>query len=90
MEKINSEWVCCPVCGNKTRDKIRKDTVLVHYPLYCPKCKRETLINAKKLHITVIKEPDAQTQSRGTCEIFHRSSALSFSDSVYQSAQSAI
>ena len=25
MEKINSEWVCCPVCGNKTRDKIRKD-----------------------------------------------------------------
>ena len=29
MEKINSEWVCCPVCGNKTRDKIRKDTVLV-------------------------------------------------------------
>ena len=32
MEKINSEWVCCPVCGNKTRDKIRKDTVLVHYP----------------------------------------------------------
>ena len=64
MEKINSEWVCCPVCGNKTRDKIRKDTVLVHYPLYCPECKRETLINAKKLHITVIKEPDAQTQSR--------------------------
>ena len=62
MEKINSEWVCCPVCGNKTRDKIRKDTVLVHYPLYCPKCKRETLINAKKLHITVIKEPDAQTR----------------------------
>ena len=49
MEKINSEWVCCPVCGNKTRDKIRKDTVLVHYPLYCPKCKRETLINAKKI-----------------------------------------
>ena len=64
MEKIKSECVCGPVWGNKTRDNIRKDTVLVHYPLYCPKCKRETLINAKKLHITVIKEPDAQTQSR--------------------------
>ena len=37
----------------------REDTVLKNYPLYCPKCKKETLINAKKLHITVIKEPDA-------------------------------
>lgn len=27
--------------------------------LYCPKCKQETLIKAKELHITVIKEPDA-------------------------------
>ena len=57
-------WRFCPVCGNKTRDKIRKDTVLVHYPLYCPKCKRETLINVKQLNTSVIKEPDAQTQSR--------------------------
>ena len=31
---------------------------------YCPKCKQETLINAYKLNISVIKEPDAQTQSR--------------------------
>ena len=30
-----------------------------NYPLYCPKCKQETLINAKELHITVIREPDA-------------------------------
>ena len=43
---------------------LREDTVLKNYPLYCPKCKQETLINAKELHITVIKEPDAQTQSR--------------------------
>ncbi|WP_438938923.1 cysteine-rich KTR domain-containing protein [Blautia schinkii] len=35
------------------------DTVLINYPLYCPKCKQETLIKAKELHITVIKEPDA-------------------------------
>ncbi len=63
---INSriEWVRCPVCGSKTRNRIREDTVLINYPLYCPKCKQETLIEAKKLKITVIKEPDAQTQSR--------------------------
>ena len=62
--QIKIEWIICPICGNKTRDRLRKDTVLKNYPLYCPKCKRETLINAKELYITVIKEPDAQTQSR--------------------------
>ncbi|MFQ7627383.1 cysteine-rich KTR domain-containing protein [Monoglobus pectinilyticus] len=54
----------CPVCGNKTRVKIRIDTELKNFPLYCPKCRQETLINVKQLNISVIKEPDAQTQSR--------------------------
>ena len=64
-EKIMTQkWILCPVCGSKTRDRLREDTVLINYPLYCPKCKQETLINAKELHITVITEPDAQTQSR--------------------------
>ncbi len=62
MEK--ADWIRCPICGNKTRDRLREDTVLINYPLYCPKCKQETLIEAKHLHITVIKEPGAQTQSR--------------------------
>ena len=59
-----TEWIRCPVCKNKTRVQIRKDTELKNFPLYCPKCKRESLIEAKNLYITVIKEPDAQTQSR--------------------------
>ena len=62
MEK--AEWILCPVCGNKTRDRIREDTVLINYPLYCPKCRQESLIQAKQLQIKVIKEPDAKTQSR--------------------------
>ncbi len=28
----NLEWIYCPVCGNKTRDRLRKDTVLKNYP----------------------------------------------------------
>ena len=64
MKKIKIDWILCPVCGNKTRDKIRGDTVLKNYPLYCPKCKQETLIVATNLQVTVIKEPDAKTQSR--------------------------
>lgn len=38
------EWILCPFCGSKTRLKIRYDTVLENFPLYCPKCKHETLI----------------------------------------------
>ena len=53
------EWLRCPVCGNKTRNRVREDTVLKNYPLYCPKCKREMLINVKQLNISVITEPDA-------------------------------
>ena len=58
------EWVYCPLCGNKTRNKIREDTILKNYPLYCPKCRQETLIEVTNLRMTVIAEPDAQTQSR--------------------------
>lgn len=61
---IPEEWILCPVCGSKTRDKIRADTVLINYPLYCPKCKRNSLITAKDMKITVIKETDAQAQDR--------------------------
>jgi len=55
----NAEWLLCPVCGGKTRLKIREDTELKNFPLYCPKCRREILIKAKNLQIKVIKEPDA-------------------------------
>ena len=59
-----SSWLLCPVCRNKTRLKIRTDTVLQNFPLYCPKCKHETLVNVSQSNISVINEPDAQTQSR--------------------------
>lgn len=52
-------WVPCPICNGKTRTKVRKDTVLEHFLLYCPKCRRETLIDLKGQHITIVTEPDA-------------------------------
>ena len=58
------QWILCPVCGNKTRLKIREDTELINFPLFCPKCKQESLINIKEFNMTVIIEPDAKTQSR--------------------------
>ncbi len=54
-----TKWLLCPLCGNKTRNKIREDTILKNYPLYCPKCKQEVMIEVKDLKVTIIKEPDA-------------------------------
>ena len=61
---VKIEWALCPICKNKTRLRIREDTELKNFPLYCPKCKQETLINVIQLNMSVIKEPDAKTQSR--------------------------
>ncbi|WP_425322390.1 cysteine-rich KTR domain-containing protein [Bacillus cytotoxicus] len=35
-----------------------------YLPLYCPKCKQESLINIEKFNMSIIKEPDAKKQSR--------------------------
>lgn len=41
-------WVLCPICNNMTRTKVREDTELIKFPLFCPKCKTETLINMRR------------------------------------------
>ena len=46
MSKI--EWLLCPVCKSKTRIKLRPDTVLENFPLFCPKCRQETLIGVSR------------------------------------------
>lgn len=56
---MDAQWVICPICKNKTRLKIRKDTVLKNYPLFCPKCKQESLIDAEEMKVSVVREPDA-------------------------------
>lgn len=51
--KEDSLWIYCPVCGGKTRTKVCKETVLVKFPLYCPKCKKEVKIDVVQLKIVV-------------------------------------
>lgn len=55
---IHEEWLLCPICSSKTRTKIRVDTILVNFPLFCPRCKKETIINAEQLNMSApgIKE----------------------------------
>ena len=47
---VDEEWLLCPVCNSKTRIRLREDTVLENFPLYCPKCKHETLIAVHQLN----------------------------------------
>jgi len=60
---IDSQWILRPICNSKTRIRIQADTAFRNFPLYCPKCKHEILIDANNFKITVIKEPDAKMQS---------------------------
>ncbi|WP_281672593.1 cysteine-rich KTR domain-containing protein [Pseudoramibacter alactolyticus] len=57
-------WILCPICEGRTRVKVRDDAELKRVPLFCPKCKKETVIDLKQGNITIIKEPDAKTKSR--------------------------
>ena len=63
IEVSKYDWIMCPVCRNKTRTKISVNTVLENFPLFCPKCKQESIISVKQLKISVIKEPDARRRA---------------------------
>ena len=61
MEDEEKQWVLCPCCGAKTRLQIFRETELKALPLFCPKCRRESIINAKNFIIET-RQPDARTQ----------------------------
>ena len=52
-------WLLCPVCGGKTRTKVQEDTVLVNFPLFCPKCRTVTRVCYEKGILVLSEEPDA-------------------------------
>ena len=54
-DSANTKWVLCPVCGNKIRTKVYDDTMVLNFPLYCPKCKKEVRVDIVQLKITVSK-----------------------------------
>ncbi|MCL2222187.1 MAG: cysteine-rich KTR domain-containing protein [Oscillospiraceae bacterium] len=66
MDNENECWLLCPICTSKTRIRVRSDTVLVNFALYCPKCKHETIINVENMNMSIVKEPDALMRSQTT------------------------
>lgn len=60
MEEVNSTcWIKCPFCDGETKTKVYPDTVLINFPLYCPRCNRETKVNVAQLKMVISNEPDA-------------------------------
>lgn len=58
-EQDAAKWIRCPHCGTNTRTKVYPDTVLLKCPVFCKKCRRETIVNVIKLKMTIESdEPD--------------------------------
>ena len=70
-------WIRCPLCGNKTRLKIREDTELKNFPLFCPKCKLETIINVSKYKTVTFGNVDVRIERKKTVlETYHKALQL--------------
>ncbi|MGM9628919.1 MAG: cysteine-rich KTR domain-containing protein [Faecousia sp.] len=50
-----SFWIHCPACGAKTRTRVYVNTVLIKFPLFCPKCKKEIFIDVVQLKMVPSK-----------------------------------
>lgn len=57
-------WIHCPQCKCRTRTKIKRQTILKNFPIFCPKCKHECLIDAEEMNIKLSVEPNVMLQSR--------------------------
>lgn len=42
---VREKWIYCPICNNKTRIKIRKETTAENLPVFCPKCKIQSILD---------------------------------------------
>ena len=55
MGNKESLWIQCPVCNGKTRTKVYDETVLIKFPIYCPRCKKETMVDVVQLKMVLSK-----------------------------------
>lgn len=55
-KNVIEKWVLCPICGGKTRTKIRPDTEAKNLIVFCPKCKRETVMDIKDMESRAVGE----------------------------------
>ena len=59
MRTNENGFLLCPRCRRKTAVKVRSDTELKRFPLYCKQCKQETVIDYRSAGAT---EPEPEHQ----------------------------
>jgi len=64
------DLVRCPICHGKTRTRVLADTVLVNFPLFCPKCKETSIVDIRDNRIMLL-----QRENKTTAELLIRSPA---------------
>lgn len=48
-----------PYLRRKNAARLLQRTVLLDFPLFCPKCRHESIINARNFQIEKVNQPDA-------------------------------
>jgi hypothetical protein len=48
LETNEKRFILCPVCRRSTKVKANPDTELKRFPLYCPWCKEEYIVDKAK------------------------------------------
>ena len=61
---IEKRWLHCPICNGKTRVMVGKNTVLCFFPLYCPRCKNETVINVACFNMLIDESNRGTTRAK--------------------------
>ena len=57
-------FIICPICKSKTRQKATKETYLKNFPLFCPKCKCQSIIDLIEGEVTVKETAYRQIKDR--------------------------
>ena len=52
-------WVHCPACARKTKTKVKLNTVMKYFPLYCSQCGQEITVDIEQMKLQLYCEPDA-------------------------------
>ena len=53
MKNTLFRFLPCPICGTQTDTKVLPETVLVRYPLFCERCRQETLVDVVKMKMVL-------------------------------------
>lgn len=55
MNSNKEHWIFVPRLRLQTRAPLLPDTVLRSFPLFCPKCRRESIINVQNYKVSTLR-----------------------------------